>query len=223
MLHRSNSAVGRAFWPPTRLLVVALLSTTASCGNLTAGGATGEARVILSGDAPDPAPTLLSTASVIQLDEGPGSTDHEDNPEGEVEAEFRMYLVSETGALVELTEGEARVRVDLEGVEEPEVASRLIDATGYSALRIVFTEIEAEVDAGLFINGVEVTGPIRVELEDLTLTVDRALELDLSENEVVEVLVDLNAASWLQAVDPVTVPATVDPQVFADLITVTVR
>ena len=222
MLNRSTSDVVRlALGVPSRLLVVALLSTTASCGNLTAGGATGEARIILSGDAPDPTPGFLSTASVIQLEDGPGSTDHDDSPEGEVEAEFRMYLVAETGALVELTEGEARVRVDLEGIEEPEVASRVIDATGYSTLRIVFTEIEAEVDAGLIINGVPVTGEIRVELEDLTLTVDRALELDLSENEVVELLVDLNAAGWLQAVDPVT--ATVDPQVFADLITVTVR
>ena len=41
------------------------------------------------------------------------------------------------------------------------------------------------------------------------------------DQESVEILVDLNAASWLQAVDPTT--SSVDATVFADLITVSVR
>lgn len=220
-----------------RITAVVALLATAACGNLTAGGATGEARVLLSGDAAMVSTVGAVTASTLQwpanelvpfaaVAHGGGpmladSTEAEDDPEGEVEVEFRMYLVAASGALVELTEGEARVRVDLEGVREPEVASQVIEAATYSTLRIVFTEISAEVDAGLIINGIPVTGEIRVEIEDLSITVDRSLALNLGADEMVELLVDLNAASWLQAVDPVT--GTVDAQVVADLVAVTVR
>jgi len=211
---------------PRRFLLLLLLLGAAGCGNFTAGGIeTGEARVTLSGDAPDPGPANLGPASVptgMAASQEPLPTDHDDDdPEGEVEAEFRMYLVKGDGGLVPLTDTVVRVRVDLEGVQEPQVASRVVDAAVYTDFRIAFTEIEAEVDAGLVINGVPVTGPIDVELEGPDLVIDRPLSVDLGNGEVVEILVDLNAADWLQAVDPVA--GTVSAQAFAGFIDVTVR
>lgn len=195
--------------PLFAILVAAALS---ACGNLTAGGV-GEASVAMSGDAPEGGP-----APQMALVSGPASTDHlDDDPEGEVEAELAVFLVAESGALVPITDGEVRVRVDLQGVEEPEIGAQRVAAATYTDLRIVFREIEAEVDAGLIIGGEPVTGPIDVEIEGI-LTIDRPIDIVIGDGERVELLVDLNADSWLQAVDPLLL--TVDAQVFADLVSV---
>lgn len=208
-----------------RLFVLALTLAAAGCGNLTAGGATGEAAVVVSGDAPDspPAASLIEgPPSAWAAASGPASTEHEEDerPEGELEAEFSLFLVADGGELVPLTDGDVQIRIDLEGLGEPEVADRVVAARSYTGLRIVFSEIEVEVDAGLIIDGVEVTGPIDIEI-DTSLVVEKSLALDIGDEERVVLVVDLNAASWLQAVDPVA--RTVDPQVFADLIAVGLR
>lgn len=205
---------------PARVASVALLAWITGCGNFTAGGLT-ETRVRLSGDAPSATPALARLDPGTVAVTAPRSSDDDDQPEGEVEAEFGLYLVRDDGALVALTDEDVRVRVDLEGVEEPQVAAQLVEVAVYTGFRIVFTEIEAEVDAGLIINGEPVTGPIDVELEGPDLVVDRPIALDLDGEDVVEILVDLNAADWLQAVDPMT--ATVEAQAFAGFIEVTVR
>jgi len=222
---------------PCLALSVTLL--VAGCGNLTAGGGTGEASVVVSGDAPDPSPTpsVISTVESTPwsstgapdpfptdhddgTDGGNDGDDDDDDPEGELEAEFSLFLVSDDDTLVPLTDGDVEVRVDLQGLEEPEVAERIVAAGRYVALRIVFSEIEVEVDSGLFIDGEPVVGAIDIDI-DTNLVVDKDLDLDIGEDERVVLVVDLNAASWLQAVDPVA--KTVDPQDFADLIGVTLR
>ena len=109
----------------------------------------------------------------------------------------------------------------LQGVREPEVARQVVTAATYKALRIVFTEIETEIDAGVVINGVPVMGPVEIEIEDTVVTVDRSLNLTIGDAEVAVLVVDLNAASRLKALDHVS--ATVDAQVFANLITVVVQ
>lgn len=208
----------------TRLFTVVATAVTlhifAGCGNLTVGGI-GEASVAVSGDAPDvgatPAMAIVSGAPRTDHDDG----GDDDSPEGEVEAELSAFLVAADGALVALTDGDVRVRVDLEGVEEPEIGSRSVSATTYTALRMIFTDIEVEVDAGLVVDGDTITGPVDVEIDDLHLPVDRPLDLEIADGERVELLIDLNSESWLQAVDPLT--RTVDAQVFAELISVRVR
>jgi hypothetical protein len=214
-MHRSIRQMARI------LTILSPLAVLGACGNLTAGGATGEAAVLLSGDAADPVPTTAMVASPTQQGTAAAGEGEGDSPEGEVEVEFKLFLEAADGDLIAMTDRTLRVRVDLQGVSEPEVANRLLPAAAYSALRIVFTAIEVEVDAGLIINGVPVTGPIDVEMDNVSLTVQRSLDLDIRANARAVLVIDLNAASWLQAVDPVT--ATVSAQVFADLVTVIVR
>lgn len=207
----------------TRALGALLLAAVTACGNLTAGGATGEAFVVLSGDVPDAVPALASGVgeSLALGVERPAASSHDDSPEGEIEVELRLLLVAEDGDLVPLTDTDVRVRVDLEGVRESEIADQVVSAARYTGLRLVFTEIEVEVDAGLIINGVPVTGSIRVELDDISLTFTKPLDFAIGDQERIGLIIDLNAADWLQAVDPVT--ATVDAQVFVDFVTVSVR
>ncbi|MDZ7780231.1 MAG: hypothetical protein U5R14_09920 [Gemmatimonadota bacterium] len=196
-----------------------LAIATTSCGNLTAGGI-GQATVAMSGDAPDPA-----AAPPMAILSDPQRTDHDndydDSPEGEVEAELSVFLVAADGGLVALTDGDVEVQMDLEGTEEPEIGSRNVSATTYTALRMIFTSIEVEVDPGLVVNGDTITGEVDVEIDDVDLPVDRTLDLQIGDGERVEILIDLNSERWLQAVDPRT--QTVDAQVFAELVSVRVR
>jgi len=202
------------------LAVSSVLVGIGACGNLTAGGLA-EIEVQLSGDAAAtvPSPAILSAPTTAAAASGRMEAEG-DTPEGEVEAEFTVFLEAANGDLLAVTDSAVRLRVDVEGVRKDEVGPLLLPAAMYTALRIVFTEIEVEIDAGLIINGVPVTGVIDVELKG-DLTVTRPLTLDLSPDEHAILVIELNAASWLQAVDPVT--ATVDAQVFASLVTVSVR
>lgn len=191
--------------PPFRKCVAAPLmlgavSLLTGCGNLTAGGLTGEAEVAVSGDVPgtqgsgdriDPMPPSFVAAA---------SSDNE--PEGEVEVEFLLFLEGADGTSLALSDEEIRVRVDLRGRQEADVVSRQIPSKRYTGLRIVFTEIEAEVDSGLVINGQVISGAVEVRLEDISLTVLRPLSLEVGEGERMLLLIDLNAAVWLEAVNP---------------------
>ncbi|HSH75001.1 MAG TPA: hypothetical protein VLA09_04940 [Longimicrobiales bacterium] len=209
-------------------LVAALAWTGATgCGNLTAGGLTAEASVVVSGDAQSPAPSPRMSVEARPAPAPPAPpalSSHEDEPEGEVRAKFMLFLISETGSALQLGSDDIEVEVDLQGQTEWEaVRSQLIPAVRYTELQIVFTEIRAEVSRGLIINGQEVTGEVRVELDDVTLLVPRAIDLDVPGGSRVEILLDLNAPAWLAAVDTTTVPYSIDASVFADLIDVVIR
>ena len=145
----------------------------------------------------------------------------DDEPEGQLEAEMLLGLVTADGVVLPLSDDEFELSVDLEGVEQDETQPTQLPADRYTQLRIVFLQIEVQVDAGLIIDGQPVTGPIDIEMEGDSLEVLKPLNLDLGDQDLAEILVDLNAASWLQAVDPTT--STVDATVFAELITVSVR
>lgn len=229
---------------PRAALALILAVTLTACGNLTAGGL-GEATVLVSGDAPDAlaqlsrtlvhrpgrgglTPQAGSSVGVAGPSVAPGPrpggvplpVEGGGDPKGEVEAELSVFLVAEDGDLVPITDGDVRVRVDLDGVEEPELASRTVTAASYTGLRMVFVEIEADVDEGLVIDGQPVVGRVDVEIED-PLTVTKPLSIEVAEGASVELLIDLNAEQWLQAVVPAT--RTVHAQTFADLVSVTVR
>ena len=199
-----------------------------SCGSLTAGGV-GEVTVTLTGDDPANAMALTTLTAHPGYSQSPAysavvaPSDHDDDdPEGQLEADFELYLEAEGGERIHLTpDGQIEVKVDLEGVETNEVVSQVVGAARYTGLQMVFVKIEAEVDAGLIINGVPFTGAVKVDLGDEDLTVTRALDLTIEADATVFLDIDLNAADWLQALDPES--ATIAAQAFADLVTVTVR
>jgi len=68
---------------------------------------------------------------------------------------------------------------------------------------------------------VPVVGEVRVELEDVALVVTRPLSLDVGDGESVFLLIDLNANTWLQAVNPVL--GGINEEVFANAVAVAVR
>ncbi|MEX2472873.1 MAG: hypothetical protein WEA34_11870, partial [Gemmatimonadota bacterium] len=108
---------------------------------------------------------------------------------------------------------------ELDGSVEADVISARVPANSYSGLRIWFKEIAVDVENVLIIDGEEVTGEIDVEVEDLVVVLP--LDLTVLEGSVVEILLDLNAATWLAFVDPVT--HRVMSERFAEAITVGLR
>jgi len=205
----------------TRPAATALaMLVVAACGNLTAGGFS-DVTVVVSGDADTLSLaaqfSTLPAATTWPATAGPTLTENE--AEGEVEADFFVFLITEGGDSLQLGD-EIRVRVDLRGRSEMDVLDRqIIPATRYTELLLVFKEISAEVQ-GLVIDSVDVT-EVHVELEQLSLSVRRPIDLDVPPGASVELVVDLNTPAWLQAVDPLT--GAVNETVFEDLINVVVR
>jgi hypothetical protein len=203
---------------PFALMACSLL---AGCGNLTAGGLTGEATVTVSGDAEDAQPA----ASRLPVGLYPATTalamsGH--TPKGQVEADFLIFLVTAEGEAVSLSEDPIEIRLDVQGEQRADaVDRRVVPATLYTEFRMVFTDIRVEVKEGLIINGVPVVGEIRVELDDATLTVTRPLNLNIGDGESVVLLMDLNANTWLQAVDPVL--GVISEEAFGDAVSVGVQ
>lgn len=200
------------------LLALAAVVVLAACGTLNMGGLS-ETRVTVSGDAPDPvAAARVAPPLARQTDDD--DDDDDDEAEGELDADFYLYLLDAAGEPVELSPDQLEVRVDVQGTTEQEAVTVSVPAQRYTGLRVVFVNIDVEIDAGLIINGQEVLGEVDVELEADSLTVDRPLSLDLEDGEAVELLVDLNAQSWLLAVDPTS--QVVPGQAFAEVIDVRV-
>lgn len=204
---------------PASALALSILMAI-GCGNVTVGGLYGDATVVVSGDADTLSLTtaLAPPTSTSLLAVGPATADGD--VEGEVEVEFLAILVTASGATVELGRDPARVKVDLRGRNELDAVDRqIIPATLYTELRLVFTDIDAEVQ-GLVIDGTPVP-EVRVELEDVSLLVSRPVDLDVGPGDSVELVVDLNTPAWLSAVDPLT--GTVNQAVFQELLDVVVR
>lgn len=194
------------------------LALLAACGNLTAGGATGKTTVYVTGESADPEPTSTATLRGAEPVEGSrigraptvpyptpavrAGTAEDDTPEGELELEFELHLVTDGTAIFPLTDEPVQVRVRFPGPQEVQAATRTVPTARYVALRVVFTDIEAEVDAGLVVDGVTITGPVDVELEADSLVVERPLDLDIGDGDEAELLVDMNASAWLAVVDP---------------------
>ena len=101
------------------------------------------------------------------------------------------------------------------------VDRQMVPATLYTEIQMVFTDVRVEVAAGLIINGVPVVGEVRVELKDTALTVTRPLNLNIGDGESVFLLMDLNANTWLQAVDPVL--KVISKEVFGAAVSVGLR
>ncbi|MDT8341610.1 MAG: hypothetical protein RQ751_08865 [Longimicrobiales bacterium] len=212
------SAPDRTHGPAGRLLLaLALGLTLGACGNLTAGGLA-ETEVTVSGDASDP---VQAAAGARHLPPVARQTADDDEAEGELEADITLFLEGAGGSPVALTPQPVIVDVDIRGVVEQQVVAARVPAGRYTALRMVFRNVEVEVEGGLIVDGGEVVGLVEVEFEADSLTVVEPVSLSLEDGDRVQILLDLNAQDWLRQVDPQVglVPETF----FANAITVRVR
>lgn len=143
--------------------------------------------------------------------------------EGELLVSARVALVSSAGQsfpLGEVTATPARFRI--EGDDEALIARGDVAPGEYAAVRITFTRIEATVESGVEVDGVPLLGSVAVALAPGgSVVVERALSFTAEPRLTHEIVVDLNAHSWLPSTQ---LPSrTVDPAVFAAAVEVRAR
>ena len=101
------------------------------------------------------------------------------------------------------------VQVNADGSNTAHVTSGSVSAGGYSSVRLVFRDVDANVTGGLVVGGVAITGNVEVEIAPGdSIVVERGISVAAGEGDI-DLLVDLNASTWLAATNPVTrrVPA----------------
>ena len=123
--------------------------------------------------------------------------------QGTIGFDARVSLVTPGGDLVPLADATGTtVRID--GGDTVHVASSGVPANRYTAVRVTFTRVQANVTSGLVIGGTSVTGLLTVSiLPGDSIVVDRAVDLGAPEADA-RLLIDLDASAWLGAANPVT-------------------
>ncbi len=213
------------------LLAAGLTLSTFGCGNLTAGGARGEATVAVSGDAPEESSQSSVVAPELATVSG-SATDPSlqvSGPigvggpvEGQVKATLRVFLEGADGERIALLDENEQAEVDIQGASEVTLGRSELDVGVYPRIRVVFTDIEADVRSGLEIAGQVLKGRITVGGEDLdSLAVEIDRQVEIREDDVAELLIDLNSTAWLNAANPAL--KTVATAKFREAVNVQVR
>jgi hypothetical protein len=124
--------------------------------------------------------------------------------QGTITFDAKVSLVSSGGAVVPLSSAPVTAAVRIDGSDTVAVASGDVPAARYTAVRVAFTRVQANVTSGLVIGGASVTGLIDVSITaGDSVVVARAVDLGPPEADV-RLLIDLDASAWLSAANPVT-------------------
>jgi hypothetical protein len=130
-------------------------------------------------------------------------------PQGTVEAELQVALVDESGRSdVIAPSGAATVQIGASA--GPEIGRDSVYVGLYPSARVTFSSISANVTGGLpGVGGLPISGRVTVQLTT-PVTVEVPVALTVESGSEHEVIIDLNASTWLAAVDPatLTVPAS---------------
>ena len=185
---------------PLAAVALVCLLLTGGCGNVTSGGF-GDMEVVLSSDE---VAELQEVVSAMVLADGahPAAISHGSAIEGTLTVRVRSFARRGIGDFVELTDGVQEVTVPLGDPEPVEIARRSMPAGSYDAIRTFFGRIEANVTGGLFIDGVEVTGTVRVDLgTDGALSVVTLTGFEVWEDAPTVVAIEMQSGVWLRLVD----------------------
>jgi hypothetical protein len=134
---------------------------------------------------------------------------------GTIDVAFSAYLRADDGTGFQLGSDQLFGKVAIDGSDEQLLKIQVTPEDRYTEISFYFTQVSADV-----VSGLPVVGEVSVDLAS-TLTFSRPIDLDLSEGEQVELVIDLNAPAWLATADPIT--QTVQAAVFAALVEVSLR
>lgn len=124
--------------------------------------------------------------------------------QGTLSFDARVEVGTSGGAFVPLSPAPATVTVKIDGSDSVHIAAGDVPVGSYTAARVTFTRVQANVTGGLVIGGTSVTGLVNVALlPGESVVVERAVSLG-SPGASVWLLVDLDASAWLAAANPAT-------------------
>lgn len=179
-----------------------LLAAAAGCGKevVVGGQRDKEVEVYATGDGTQEggagasrAPLLSSLAPAG----GPAETHIAGRVQGTISFDALVEVVTPSGQAARV--GNAlSVVVSSEGHDTVLVARADVLEEQYTTVRVTFTRVTANVASGLVIGGISITGQVNVEVPASGIVVERQVPLGGPEEDV-QVLIDLDASSWLFA------------------------
>jgi hypothetical protein len=127
-------------------------------------------------------------------------------PEGTVKAAVQLALISSSGS-IDPVASSSSVQVAIGSSDGMVIGSDMVDARSYTQVRVTFSSVSANVTGGL-LGGLPITGTVTLDVAE-PIIVDLPIALTVQPGSTHTLILDLNAGTWLSAVDPSTlkVPA----------------
>ncbi|HEX8674476.1 MAG TPA: hypothetical protein VF710_21430 [Longimicrobium sp.] len=153
-----------------------------------------------------------------------GTRAQQSSASGTVSFDARVYVQTSAGAWLELTDGAAEsVSVDAAGQSESRAfASERVEAGSYSRVRVVFEDVDAQVNGSIQIGTGLLSGAVSVDLQgDNQVVVEREVNVTARTAATTRLLVNLNADAWLSRANAQT--KTVSEAEFASAVAVMAR
>jgi hypothetical protein len=180
------------------LAALLLAMTTAGCGKELVVG--GQKHVDAAGTGDGTPEGSASKAPAYARLAGPEAAAL--RAQGTITFTARVELITDAGHVEQL--GPAKTAtVKIDGSDSVHVASGDVPVGRYTAARVTFTGVQANVTGGLVIGGVSVTGLVSVGIPGESVVVERAVDLG-SPGASARLLVELDASAWLSAANPAT-------------------
>ena len=186
-------------------MVLAVLASTGAvaCEDATGpGDGAGQVELAAVGDSD----ATSSSAAASPSEPAPSTTTA--GSEGTVHFRARIYLWTDAGQWVEVTNGAAAagsVAASGDGGATVLASSRL-RARSYTRARVVFEEVRAEMTGGVQLHpGTIVTGELTVEMAGGgRATVEREIDLQVRSGSTARLVIDLNSNAWMTLADAQT-------------------
>ena len=185
-------------------LVLLLLLGTAGCGKELVVGGQKEVETHATGDGTPEGAASASRAPALALAPagGPLATHIAGRAQGTVTFDATVEVIAAPGG-AQPAGGSAGEVVRLDGHDTTLVARVRVPEGSYTAVRVTFTRVTANVTSGLVIGGINLTGQVNVAAPAGGIVVERPVSLGGPEEDV-RVLIDLDASAWLLAATPAT-------------------
>jgi hypothetical protein len=200
-------------WTRTALATV-LAFGAAACDTDPVGPNSGTAtmQVVVYGDAD------MRSSSMNQSQSGEAASE----ARGNIDVRARVYVQSQTNGWVELTQGAAaRQTVNAATSTQGQLlTTSSVAADSYTRVRVVFEDVRAQVTGGLTIGTGLLQGEVRVGGQGQT-TVEREVRFTAQSGSTSQLMIDLNAQTWLQRADAST--RVVSEAEFRNAVAITVR
>jgi len=178
---------------PGKGLLLALVLVLMGCGNLTSGGV-GEVEIQVS---PEELQGEASAALVAMAGE-----DADFVLEGTLSVTVRAFVRERPGVWLEITDGPQEAVLPLDDPSFLVLARRELPARDYTASRVAFGRIRADITAGLVVDGDTITGDVRVRLgPDNLIVVEDTGPVRVVRRRTVPVLLEMRTRRWVRLLD----------------------
>jgi hypothetical protein len=200
------------------LLAVTAAAVLGACSDATGVSGSGNSTMQVSAVGDDNG----TTNSVAPAQQGDAPRFATTTANGTVDFRARVYVQTQAGSWVELTNNAAsHAVVDASGKAGAVVlATSHVEAQTYARVRVVFSQVNANLSSSLSVSTGLLSGSVSVDSQgDGSITVERTVSVTANAGSTAHLLVNLNSDVWLNQASATT--HTVSSTAFAGAVQVT--